>query len=454
MATIRYFKGDVFHTPSDGKLEYIEEALIQVDDAGIITKVTAKTDQGYEVELAKASENLQALSEGQCFLPGFVDLHVHAPQWPQAGIALDEPLNVWLDECTFPLEAKYADPAFAKAVYQDLVAQLLARGTTTVLYFATIHLEASLQLAKTCATLGQRGLVGKVVMDDPQANPAFYRDASTEEALADTERFIQEVQAIAKTAPQGVYPVVTPRFVPSCTDKGLAGLGALAEKYDVHVQTHCSEGQWEHDFVQERFGKTDTEVLQDFGLLREKAVMAHGNFISPADGARFVESGAAVAHCPISNAYFANGVIPIKRLKEQGVTIGLGTDISGGFSPSLYDNIKQAVMSSRMLEDGVDVTLPQNTRGVADSRISVIDAFSLATKGGGEALKLPVGVIKEGYAFDVQVIDTRQKENPLPDFGVFTSPEARLQKILYLATMQNIRQVWVQGKKVHEKRGE
>ena len=288
-------------------------------------------------------------------------------------------------------------------------------------------------------------------MDDPQANPAFYRDPSTEEALADTERFIQEVQAIAKTAPQGVYPVVTPRFVPSCTDEGLAGLGALAQKYDVHVQTHCSEGQWEHDFVQERFGKTDTEVLQDFGLLREKAVMAHGNFISPADGARFVETGAAVAHCPISNAYFANGVIPIKRLKEQGVTIGLGTDISGGFSPSLYDNIKQAVMSSRMLEDGVDVTLPQNTRGVADSRISVIDAFSLATKGGGEALKLPVGVIKEGYAFDVQVIDTRQKENPLPDFGVFTSPEARLQKILYLATMQNIRQVWVQGKKVHEK---
>ncbi len=145
----------------------------------------------------------------------------------------------------------------------------------------------------------------------------FYRDASTEEALADTERFIQEVQAIAKTAPQGVYPVVTPRFVPSCTDEGLAGLGALAEKYDVHVQTHCSEGQWEHDFVQERFGKTDTEVLQDFGLLREKAVMAHGNFISPADGVRFVETGAAVAHCPISNAYFANGVIPIKRLKNK-----------------------------------------------------------------------------------------------------------------------------------------
>ena len=72
---------------------------------------------------------------------------------------------------------------------------------------------------------------------------------------------------------------MTPRFVPSCTDEGLAGLGQLAQKYDVHVQSHCSEGQWEHDHVLERFGKTDTEVLRDFGLLGEKAVMAHCNFI-------------------------------------------------------------------------------------------------------------------------------------------------------------------------------
>ncbi|WP_430610045.1 guanine deaminase [Enterococcus sp. DIV0876] len=450
MTTEKYFKGDVFHTPTDGKLEFLEDALIQIDSSGIITKVTKKGDIDYQ-SACEHADNVITLSKGACFLPGFVDLHVHAPQWPQAGIALDEPLNVWLDECTFPLEAKYADTAFAQTVYEDLVAQLLARGTTTVLYFATIHLEASFLLAKICVEKGQRGLVGKVVMDDSQANPDFYRDASTDAALQETEAFIQAVQGLAESAHQGVYPVVTPRFVPSCTDEGLAGLGALAQKYDVHVQTHCSEGQWEHDFVQERFGKTDTEVLKDFGLLKEKAVMAHSNFISPKDGDLFIEAGAAVAHCPISNAYFANSVIPIKRLKDQGVTIGLGTDISGGFSPSLYDNIKQAVMSSRMLEDGVDVRIEQSDRGVPDSRISVVDAFSLATKGGGDALRLPIGVIKEGYAFDVQVIDSQCKDNPLPDFGVFTTPEARLQKILYLATMQNIRQVWVQGKKVHEK---
>jgi guanine deaminase len=452
MSVTKYFMGSVFHTPKDGELEYLEDALICVNSEGMITKVLTKEQADYSEMVATAKQgNLVELKQGQYFLPGFVDLHVHAPQWPQAGVALDEPLNVWLDECTFPLEAKYADTNFASEVYQDLVAQLLARGTTTVLYFATVHLEASLQLAKICAEKGQRGLVGKVVMDNPDTNPAFYRDESTASALAETETFIKEVQKLAETTFQGVYPVITPRFVPSCTDEGLAGLGQLAQKYDVHVQSHCSEGQWEHDHVIERFGRTDTETLRDFGLLGEKAVMAHCNFIDEKDGEIFIETGTAVAHCPISNAYFANSVIPIKRLKDQGVTIGLGTDISGGFSPSLYDNIKQAVISSRMLEDGVDVRLPQVDRGVADSRISVIDAFSLATKGGGEALRLPIGVIKEGYACDLQVIDTRQANNPLPAFGVFNQPKELLQKILYLATAENIRQVWVQGEKVHEK---
>ncbi|KAF1303462.1 guanine deaminase [Candidatus Enterococcus willemsii] len=448
-----FFKGNVFHTPSYGELVYLEDALIEVDSQGIIQEVYVSADEMYAIKLqeAKVCDSFIELKEGQYFLPGFVDLHVHAPQWPQAGIALDEPLNQWLDECTFPLEAKYEDVAFAEYVYDNLVENLLARGTTTALYFATVHLQASLTLASICATKGQRGLVGKVVMDHPEMNPTFYRDESTKAALADTEEFIIAVKELAKEVPQGVYPVVTPRFVPSCTDEGLRGLGELTHKYQVHVQSHCSEGQWEHDHVKERFGKTDTEVLRDFGLLTEKSIMAHCNFIDEKDGAIFAETGTAVAHCPISNAYFANGVIPIKRLKNQGVEIGLGTDISGGFSPSLWDNIKQAVMSSRMLEDGVDVTMQQESRGVSDSRISVVEAFSLATQGGGEALNLPIGVIKKGYVCDLQVLDMNAVGASLSGFGVFTTPKEQLQKLLYLATPTNIKQVWVQGKLVHEK---
>lgn len=451
--TKRFFKGSFFHTPQYGVLEFIEDALLIVDEQGLIQQVLKSTDKEYEQLLkeAQASIAFTELKDGQYFLPGFVDLHVHAPQWPQAGVALDAPLEEWLNGGTFPLEAKYSDLAFAKNVYEDLVQHLLSLGTTTVLYFATIHLEASLALAKICAEKGQRGLVGKVVMDLPERNPEYYRDASAERAVDETEAFILAVKALGKGVHQGVYPVITPRFVPSCSDQALAGLGKLAKQYQVHVQAHCSESQWEHEHVIERFGKRDTEVLRDFGLLHDKSVMAHCNFIDEGDGEIYRETGTAVAHCPISNVYFANGVIPVKKLKAQGVEMGLGTDISGGFSPSLYDNIRQAVMASRVLEDGVDVTRPFSERGVADSRISVIEAFSLATQGGGEALSLPIGVIKPGFACDLQVIDLNAKENPIRSFGVFTQPEETLQKILYLATGSNIRQVWVQGKLVHEK---
>lgn len=450
----RFFKGSFFHTPSYGVLEFMEEALMVVDEKGMIQQVLQTTDDAYEqtLTMAKASKNLTELAKEQYFLPGFIDLHVHAPQWPQAGVALDAPLETWLNECTFPLEAKYSDLAFATAVYEDLVQHLLSVGTTTVLYFATVHLEASLALAKICATKGQRGLIGKVVMDLAEMNPDYYRDASAQSAIEETEAFILAVKKMGEGIQQGVYPVVTPRFVPSCSEQALAGLGALAQKYDVHVQSHCSESQWEHNHVFERFGKRDTEVLRDFGLLQEKSVMAHCNFLNENDGAIYHETGTAVAHCPISNVYFSNGVLPVKKLKEQGVEMGLGTDISGGFSPSLYDNIKQAVMASRILEDGVDVKRPSAQRGVADSRISVVEAFSLATQGGGEALSLPIGVLQPGFACDLQVIDLKAKENPIQTFGVFTQPEEILQKILYLATSSNIRQVWVQGQLVHRKK--
>lgn len=454
MYTIKkVFKGSVFHSKNYGELEFLENVLIKVDFNGIIREVVKKDNENYEEELSYVKNNYEfiELKEGEYFLPGFVDLHVHAPQWPQAGMALDEPLNVWLDECTFPLEAKYSDVEFAKKVYTDLVKQYLARGTTTAMYFATIHNEASLELAKTCANLGQRGLVGKVVMDDPIMNPDFYRDNSTSEAIDNTEKFIIDVKKIAEDCIQGVYPVITPRFVPSCTDEALIGLGKLANKYNAYVQSHCSEGQWEHDFVKERFGMRDTEVFEKFGLLGKKSVMAHCNFLSEEDGEIFAKTGTAVGHCPISNSYFANAVLPVKRLRNQGVDIGLGTDISGGFSPSLYDNIKHSVMVSRMLEDGVDAKKCSCERGVSNSRISVLEAFYLATTGGGESLQLPLGKIEEGYICDLQVIDTKDKNNILSDFGVFPKKEHLLQKIIYLATLENIKEVYVQGNLVHKK---
>src|SRR5699024_12821772 len=150
----------------------------------------------------------------------------------------------------------------------------------------------------------------------------------------------------------------------------------------------------------------------------EKSIMSHFNFINDEDAGIYVETGTAVAHCPISNVYFANSVIPIKHLKDLNVQIGLGTDISGGFSPSLYDNIKQAGMSSRQLEEGVDTNLPQNERGVPNSRISVAEDFYLATISGEETINLPIRLIEPDYTGELQLIDITTEGHELPIFNV------------------------------------
>ncbi|MGN0073030.1 MAG: guanine deaminase [Coriobacteriales bacterium] len=450
------FYGSFFHAPVYGSFEFLENALIEVDGRGTIVRVLRQGDAEHADALA-AHRNRGTLTElgaNRYGLPGFVDIHVHAPQWPQAALALDEPLYLWLEQRTFPLESRFADLDFARTVYRDLVQQLLARGSTTTVYLGSAHLESSIELAAICAEEGQRALVGKTVMDDPVANPEYYRDASPAQAVADTETLIREVEGIGRASRQGIWPVVTPRFIPSCTDEVLRGLGQLAERYGAYVQTHCNEGQWEHDVVLERFGKTDPYALRDFGLLREHSIMAHCPYLTEDEGEMFAELGVAVAHCPMANSYFSSAVAPVKRFRQQGINVGLGTDISGGYSPSMYENIRQAVLVSRLLETGVDAQRPPQERGLGDARISLVESFWLATTGGAQSLGLPVGCFEPGRAFDLQVVDVKRRDSDLTGFGVFDEPADRLARILYLSTPDNIRQVYVQGRLVRNKDSE
>ncbi len=150
----RSIRGTFVHAPVRGQLEVLEDAVISIAADGTIAAISSAEDG--------VPDGTIVVPEGQLILPGFVDLHIHAPQYPQLGQALDEPLEVWLGKYTFPLEAKYADLEFARERYETLVADLLASGTTTALYFATVHRQATELLAEICLTQGQRALVGKV----------------------------------------------------------------------------------------------------------------------------------------------------------------------------------------------------------------------------------------------------------------------------------------------------
>ena len=446
----RGFLGSALHTPVRGHVELLRDVLIAVDADGTISGIhPEESPEGRALaqRLALAGR-LHTLASGRYFLPGLVDLHVHAPQWPQLGTALDLPLEDWLQRYTFPLEAKCADPGYAEAIYESLVAALLANGTTTAMYYGSIHLPATQRLADVCLRRGQRALIGRTAMDHAGKCPLYYRDASAASGAAETRAFLDYVAALPGNDARLIQPVITPRFIPACSDELLQRLGALARETGCHVQTHCSESDWEQAQVIARCGRSDTLALDRFGLLGRRTILAHGNFIAPGDVERLVATGAGIAHCPLSNVYFSDAIFPLRQALLGGVHVGLGTDIAGGASPSILENARHAVIASRRLEAGVDPALPRAQRGRADSRIDALTAFWLATVGGGVTLDLPIGSFRAGQQFDALELSPDAPGSNL-QFGVDDPPEALLERIVYGAARANIRDVWVAGRHVH-----
>lgn len=442
-------RGPLLQTPSPTRLDARPDAVIVVDDDGTITEVHDAADPGGQAALAAAAA-VHRVADGSWLLPGLVDLHIHAPQWPQLGTGLDRPLERWLFEDTFPLEARYADGEFARRVWEHLVPSLLATGTTTAVYFATVHTEATTALAATCLAHGQRAFVGRVGMDHPDGTPPWYRDASAAAGVAASAASIEAIRALngsRSTTPALVQPIVTPRFVPACTDALLAGLGELAAATGTLVQTHCSESDWEHGHVRERCGESDLRALHRVGLATAHTVLAHGTLLDDDDLRMVAGLGAAVAHCPMSNSYFANAVFPARRALELGVRVGLGTDIAGGAHPGVIGQCGMAVTVSRMLEDGVDPRRAPGDRGTPSSRIDATTAFWMGTLGGADALGIPVGLLEVGRQFDAIVVDTTGTRSPLRAWDEVDTPARLLEKIVHLAGPTEVTEVWVAGRR-------
>ncbi len=430
------FLATIMQTPERHRLEVLRNVRVAVDDSGEITSIEAVGPD------ADADVVLPATT---VLIPGLVDTHIHAPQWPQLGTGLDLPLETWLFEHTFPLEAQLTDPEFAAQVWPDMVTTLLAHGTTTAVYYATVSVETTTMLAEACVSAGQRALVGRVAMDHPDGTPTWYRDEDAAAGIAASATSIDQILALGSRL---VAPIITPRFAPACTDELLRGLGDLAVATGARVQTHCSESDWEHGYAFERFGVSDTEALDGFGLVRDHTVLAHGDHLGADDMATLVERGAGVAHCPLSNAYFGNAVFPARRALDAGVRVGLGTDIAGGAQPGLLTQCADAVTMSRLLDEGVDARLDADVRGVAGSRISITDAFWMATAGGAELLGLDVGVLEVGRQFDAVAVDVARPRSPLRTWDGIDDDERTFEKIVRLATPADITDVWVAGERV------
>ena len=379
-------KGHICHTPERDRLE-IRENAFAVCAEGRCRGVFDRIPEAYAgLELIDCTDRL--------VLPGLTDLHIHAPQFTYRGTGMDYELLDWLNEIAFPEESRYADPEYAAEAYGIFSRKLRQSATTRAVVFGTVHTEATMILADLMEQSGLVSYVGRVSMD--RNAPDSLREKDAGQGAAEERRFLE---ACAARGYRRTKPVITPRFVPSCTDGLMDALGKIRREYGLPVQSHLSENPLEIDLVRELEPEAAFygDAYDRHGLFgREgKTVMAHCVWSPPEETERMLGNGVWIAHCPSSNMNIASGIAPVRRYLEKGIRVGLGTDVAGGTCESMFRAVTDAIQVSKLYWRHVD---PEA------APLTFPESLYLATKGGGSFFG-KAGSFEEGYAFDALVLD-------------------------------------------------
>lgn len=416
-------KGSICYSKNQNTMEVMEDAYLVCKDG---------KSQGAYRELPEEFKDMELLDfSGRIIIPGLTDLHVHAPQYAFRGLGMDQELLDWLNTNTFPQEAKYRDLEYAKKAYEIYVRDLKHSATTRACVFATVHVDATLLLMDELEKSGLITMVGKVNMD--RNSPDYLCESSAEESAKATVEWLEK----ALSGYENTKPIVTPRFIPSCSDELMQRLGEIQKKYGLPLQSHLSENQGEIAWVKELCPNAAFygDAYEQFGMFGGncRTIMAHCVSSSEEEIDLMQKNGVFVAHCPQSNTNLSSGVAPVRTYLERGMNVGLGTDIAGGASISILRTMADTIQTSKLRWRLFDNTL---------APITFEEAFYMGTLGGG-AFFGQVGSFEPGYEFDAVVLDDTSLPHPQE-----LSVKERLERIIYLSEERNIVHKYVAGREI------
>lgn len=378
-----------------GEIAYsLDKNEIQTYHGGYVVCENGKCLGAFE-ELPEKYRQLPLYDHGKnLIIPGMTDLHVHAPQYTYRGIGMDLELLEWLNKHTFPEEAKYADLSYARQAYSYFAEDLRRCFTTRAVIFATIHNQSTIELMDQLEATGMVTYVGRVNMDRNSVEDLQEKDADA--SLQGTIEWLNSVEGRY----QNTYPILTPRFIPSCTDELMQKLGQLSKERNLRIQSHLSENKAEIAWVKELVPASSCyanayEMFDAMGDSDRPAIMAHCVYSDKKEIDILKQHGTFVAHCPESNMNLSSGIAPIRTFLEEGIDVGLGTDVAGGSSLNVIKTMLCTLQASKMYYRLVDTSV---------KALTFEEVFYLATIGGGNYFG-KVGTFKEGYDFDAVVID-------------------------------------------------
>jgi guanine deaminase len=418
---MQIYKANILFTKERDQFEVIPNGYIAVEKGRVV-------DVYEQLPASLASQPVTDLGD-KLLIPAMNDMHVHAPQYRNQGIAMDLELLPWLQNYTFPEESKYSDTRYAERMYRRFVRDLWRVGTMRTVAFATVHRDSTRLLMNLFLEAGMGARVGKV---DMNRNCPKALCESVEEAVSDNETLIAEYakpNALVST-------IITPRFVPSCTPELLQACGDLARKYNLPVQSHLSENRNEIAWVKELEPESRHygDAYRRYGLFGDTpTIMAHCVWTDGDELRMMRERQVMVAHCPTSNLNLASGMAPIRVFLNEGVPVGLDSDISGGHDLSIFKMMVYAIQVSKM-RYCQDKSLPF---------LTLPEAFWIATKSAGQFFG-KVGSFEPGYEFDALVINDSELNHD--NYSLLH----RLERFIYLGDDRHITHRFCRGQLIAE----
>ena len=419
---MKLIKGSFIYSIDKDNIEIKENQYLLIRDG--------KSEEFYE-EIPSRLKNIQIEDYGDnIIIPGLIDLHIHAPQYAFRGMGMDMQLLDWLNTYAFKEEGKYRDLEYAKKQYSKFVSDVKNSATTRLSIFATLHKDATIMLMDMLEEAGIKAYVGKVNMD--RNSPEFL----TEDTLKSKEDTIEWLED-TKDRYKNIKPILTPRFIPSCTDNLMEEIKQINNIYNIPVQSHLSENKSEIEWVAELHPDTKNyaEAYDKYNLFgkNNKTIMAHCVHCPDDELELIKQNNVVVAHCPQSNANLTSGIAPIKNMLSMGINVGLGSDIAAGSSLSIFRAMSDAVQVSKLRE---------SLTGQKNQTLTLTEVFYLGTKGGGKLFG-DVGSFEKGYEFDAVVLNDKS----FGDNSDFNLKE-RLERIIYLSDDRNIVAKYVAGNKI------
>lgn len=416
-------KGNIIYSKNQNEINCFENSYLICQD-GKSMGVFEKLDEKYkDIEVIDFGEKI--------ICPGLVDLHIHAPQYNFRGMGMDLELLDWLNTYTFPSEAKFKDEDYAKRSYQRFVDYLKYGPNTRHVIFASLHVKSTQILMDLMEESKMVSFVGKVNMDRNGGVDLEEKDADESEKA--TLDWLESIKGKYKNT----YPILTPRFIPSCTDELLEKLRKIKDEYNLPIQSHLSENLGEIEWVKELVPKAkfygDAYNIFDLFGKNNKTVMAHCVYSNDDEQDLIKENKVFIAHCPDSNTNLTSGIAPAGKYLREGQKIGLGSDVAGGTHASIFKAMADAIKVSKLRYRLVDEKIKP---------LSLEEAFYMATLGGGEFFG-KVGSFEKGYEFDAIVID----DEKLLEEDKFNLKQ-RLERIVYLSKDEDIVSKFVRGNKI------